>query len=132
MCVFCAEGCITCHDGSGTNDHCDACDTGLLFYPDSEICLSYCPTGYKVESNECVNGSDSDEQLDVITLFEFDLYSADSTRAWTYSGAWDDSSGTTGVSHSWQVKTWGGENESTAGTSDPYLTAERGLFFDGS
>lgn len=66
-----------------------------------------------------------------IAYFIFDILSATSNRVWTSSGSYNDTLGPSGLTSSWTVTVYGGTNQHSITANDPYLTLERGLFFDG-
>ena len=63
-CYLCNEACALCLDETHTS--CSACKPGYYLFPESTICLPYCPTGIQAEDEVC------DDTSPQTTCFTFD------------------------------------------------------------
>ena len=62
-CYPCHEYCALCLDETNTN--CQACKTDYYLFPESTICLDYCPTGIIADNEVC---DDSDPKTSCFTF----------------------------------------------------------------
>lgn len=107
----CDPNCDDCQQGNNPGEGgCDACATGYVFHPQTTICIDYCPTGLLLDSDECEFGSSNGESLMTIAYFQFDHNTAQNGRTWEFAGSWDDTSGDSGLSHTWSVHAYGGNS----------------------
>jgi hypothetical protein len=96
-----------------------------MFAPGADICLNFCPTGFKEISGNpsCIGG----ENTGIVADFTFN-YVNSKDRTWQFS---DNKTFETNISYAWIVKMFGGASELSIAKDDPYAFDDRGLFFDG-
>lgn len=128
QCRFCSHHCVQCKDIAldTSGMHCMACEEGFYFLPNSDICVSNCPSGFnsKKHVKTCVGTGHFVIDLD----FEFrDRFVVE--RNWLMHGNYEDE--VSGESIQWETKIFGGAKEASIDGDDPYIMDSRGLWFDG-
>ena len=81
-CYPCDQSCALCLDDTNTN--CSQCNTGYYLFPESTICVSYCPTGTIAENEVC---DDADPQT---SCFTFDNKDTVQTINGAFTGLTED------------------------------------------
>lgn len=126
FCRHCSVDCVNCADADAEGNHCTECKPGYMFTVGADICIEFAPTGfYEFAGNTEVEEDENHDGL--VASFTFSHDSSVTSR-WTYEGNGTFPSG----DHPWEVILYGGANETKIATDyDPYLTDDRGLYFDG-
>lgn len=96
----------------------------------ADICIEFAPTGhYEFAGNTHIEADEAADGLVASFTFTPDSSDDSSNSSWIYEGTGSFASGT----NDWMVKLFGGAHEIKPAPFDfdPYLTDDRGLWFDG-
>jgi hypothetical protein len=117
QCRVCSENCAVCYEDSVAIS-CRLCNDGYYFLEHSESCLNYAPTGYTLVDF-------AEYETNPSTLASFTFTHVASQLSWASTNEWAD------TTHSWTVTAFGGLDIAVREVEDPFLTSDRGLWFDG-